>query len=496
MRTKEGKNMGKNRAFLEIPRQKPAVRPVSARIRDYREFEGELRESELENQAKRCMDCGVPSCHTGCPLGNLIPEFNELVANEQWQEAYARLSSTNNFPEFTGRVCPAPCEQACTLNLEQSPVNIKLIERQLASRAAFEDWIVPQVPSRRSGKKIAIVGSGPAGLACAQQLARAGHDVTVFERDEKPGGLLRYGIPDFKLEKSVIDRRIRQMKHEGVHFRCSTNVGIDISAAELRADFDSVVLCGGASAARDLPIPGRTAQGIHLAMDFLAAQNRVVDGLLPQSPISAEGKHVVVLGGGDTGSDCVGTSIRQGCISVVQLELMPRPPEERSAEMPWPYWPMILRTSSSQEEGCDRDWSVATKRFISDEDGKLRAIEAVRVEWLTLDDGRKTMREVENSTFRIEADICFLALGFVGPEKSTLLRELDVLLDERGNVKADSRFRTSVPGVFACGDLRRGQSLVVWAIWEGRQAAAQVDAALMGRTYLPIMPHDAELRLG
>ncbi|GBD26068.1 Glutamate synthase [NADPH] small chain [bacterium HR30] len=479
--------MGKITGFLEYPRELPPRRPVKERLRDWRELEGKHPEERLQIQAARCMDCGIPFCHKGCPLGNIIPDWNDLVYRGRWREAIDRLHSTNNFPDFTGRVCPAPCEEACVLNINDDPVTIKQVEKQIIDHAYKEGWVVPLVPTRRTGKRVAVVGSGPAGLACAQQLARAGHEVTVFERADRIGGLLRYGIPDFKLEKHYIDRRIAQMEAEGVTFRTGVDVGVDVSYQDLRRQFDAVVLAGGATQARDLPIPGRELKGIHLAMEFLPQANRRVAGDRVPNQITAKGKRVVILGGGDTGSDCLGTSNRQGAIAVYQFELLPQPPESRTEEVaPWPYWPMILRTSSSHEEGVIRDWSIQTKRFSGDDQGNVKRLHAVRLDWVK-ENGRMVMREVPGSEFTLEVDLVLLALGFVGPEKY-LLEQVGVALTERGTVAVDENYMTSVPGVFSCGDMRRGQSLVVWAIWEGRECARGVDAYLMGRTDLKATP--------
>lgn len=478
--------MGKTTGFLEHERVLPPKRPVRERLKDWREMEGHLPIVEIRQQGARCMNCGIPFCTRGCPLGNSIPDWNDHVYKDRWQAAIAALHSTNNFPEVTGRVCPAPCEEACVLNIDGTPVTIKQIEHQIADRAWEEGWCKPQPAERSTGKKIAIVGSGPAGLACAQQLARAGHAVTVLERDDRIGGLLRYGIPDFKMEKLLLDRRLAQMEAEGVTFRTSANVGVDVSVDELHAGFDAVVLAVGATQPRELPIPGRELPGVHLAMSYLVPQNRILAGDVVE-PIVATGKNVVILGGGDTGSDCLGTALRQGASHVTQIELLPRPPDQRTEEMPWPEWPMILRTSTSQEEGGEREWAILTKAF--EGDGKLERLRVVRVEWERDALGRVKMREVEGSDATIEADLCLLALGFVGPEKGNLLSSLAVSLDDRGNVSADTeRFATSVEGVFACGDARRGQSLVVWAIWEGREAARAVDLWLMGESALPTTP--------
>ena len=480
--------MGKITGFLEIERELPSRRPVVERLRDWRELEGKLPEDKLREQGARCMDCGIPFCHKGCPLGNIIPDWNDLVYRGRWRPAIDRLHSTNNFPEFTGRVCPAPCEEACVLNLNNDPVTIKLIEKQIIDHAWKEGWVVPHIPTARTGKTIAVVGSGPAGLGCAQQLARAGHWVTVFERADRIGGLLRYGIPDFKLEKLLVDRRVQQMEAEGVTFCPNTNVGVDYPVDRLRQEFEVVVLAGGATASRDLPVPGRELEGIHLAMEYLPQQNKVVAGDTVSRQITAQGKRVVILGGGDTGSDCLGTANRQGAISVHQFELLPQPPDARTDGVaPWPYWPMILRTSSSHEEGVFRDWSINTKRFSGDEQGRVQKLHAVRLEWVN-DNGRPVMKEIAGSEFELECALVLLALGFVGPERRGMLTDLGVQLDQRGNVAVDDEYMSSVPGVFSCGDMRRGQSLVVWAIWEGRECARGVDKFLMGRTDLPSSP--------
>jgi glutamate synthase (NADPH/NADH) small chain len=481
--------MGKITGFLEIDRELPARRPVPERLRDWRELEGKLPEDKLQQQGARCMDCGIPFCHKGCPLGNIIPDWNDLVYRGRWKAAIDRLHATNNFPEFTGRICPAPCEEACVLNINNDPVTIKQIEKQIIDHAWKEGWVRPQVPPVRSGKKAAVVGSGPAGMACAQQLARAGHSVTLFEREDRIGGLLRYGIPDFKMEKHLIDRRMEQMEAEGVTFSPCTNVGVDYAVDRLRKEFDAVVLSGGATWARDLPVPGRELKGIHFAMDFLPQQNKTVAGDVVPRQITAAGKRVIILGGGDTGSDCLGTSNRQGAISVHQFELLPEPPPSRTNGVaPWPFWPMILRTSSSHEEGVIRDWSINTKSFSGDANGNVKTLHGVRLEWVQGADGRMNMKEMPGSEFALDCDLVLLALGFLGPEKPGLLTDLGVQLDARGNVAAAENYMSSVPGVFACGDMRRGQSLVVWAIWEGRECARGVDAFLMGRTDLPTSP--------
>lgn len=472
--------MGKVTGFLEIDRQDRKYKPAADRIRHYQEFVIPLSEEATRSQASRCMDCGIPFCHNGCPVNNQIPDWNDLVYHGEWRRALENLHSTNNFPEFTGRICPAPCEASCTLNLQDQPVTIKSIECAIIDRGFAEGWVVPEPPRRKTGKKIAIVGSGPAGLAAAQQLARAGHDVHVYEKLTKPGGLLRYGIPDFKMEKHHIDRRVAQMQQEGVTFHCGVNVGVDMTVDELTGRHDAVVLAGGAEKPRDLPLPGRELDGVHFAMDFLTQQNRRVSGepLGTNKPILATGKHVVVIGGGDTGSDCIGTSVRHRALSVTQLEIMPRPPEKENKLLTWPDWPLKLRTSSSHEEGSARDFSVLTKEFIG-ENGAVKGLRCVRVD--------SDMQEVPGSGFTIRADLILFAMGFVSPVHEGLLDRIGVNFDARGNVSADTRaYITSRDNVFACGDMRRGQSLVVWAIREGRQCAAAVDAHLMGETELPV----------
>ena len=480
--------MGKLKGFIEYERKTPKRLPIADRLKNYREFESKLDEAELSQQGARCMDCGIPFCHRGCPLGNVIPDWNHFNYLGKAEAAIDRLHSTNNFPEFTGRVCPAPCEEACTLNINSEPVTIKLIEKQTADRAFAQGLIKAQPAAVKTGKKVAVVGSGPAGMAAAQQLARAGHSVTLFERDDRIGGLLRYGIPDFKMEKHLIDRRMKQMLEEGVTFRTGVNVGVDIKASELRKQYDAVVLSGGATQARDLPIEGRNLKGIHLAMEFLTQQNKVVAGDTVPNQIVATGKNVIILGGGDTGSDCLGTSHRQGAKHVYQYELLPQPPEHENKELTWPNWPVKMRTSSSQEEGGDRDYAILTKRFSGDAEGNVKKLHGVRVKWEADASGRMQMVEVPGSEFEQDVDLVLLAMGFVGPEKPGLVKDLGVALDERGNVKANEDYQTSVPGVFACGDLRRGQSLVVWAIWEGREAARGVDTFLRGHTDLPASP--------
>ena len=478
--------MGKETGFLEYDREVPGADDPRERLRHYKEFVKPLEGDRLRKQAARCMNCGIPFCHTGCPVNNLIPDWNHLVYEDDWRNALDVLHSTNNFPEFTGRVCPAPCEAACTLNILDAPVTIKTIENAIVNRGWAEGWIVPQPAQEPTGKAVAVVGSGPAGLACAQQLARAGHAVTVFEKSDRIGGLLRYGIPDFKLEKQLINRRAVQMEAEGVQFRTGAEVGVDVSIQALRDNFDAVVLAGGAEEARQLDIPGAELPGVRLAMEYLTQQNKRNAGddemrAAPRGTLSAKGKHVIVIGGGDTGSDCVGTANRQGAASVTQLEIMPQPPEREDKATTWPHWPVKLRTSSSHEEGAERDWAVLTKRALPNGKGDVGALECVRIEW---DNGRFV--EVPDSTFTLKADLILLAMGFVGPTRRGLLDRAGVDLDDRGNVAADTdRYAASVDNVFACGDMRRGQSLVVWAIREGRQAARAVDEALMGESLLP-----------
>jgi glutamate synthase (NADPH) small chain len=468
--------VGKATGFLELDRHDRTYDKPESRLTHYR---------ELKAQASRCMNCGIPYCHTGCPVNNIIPDWNHLVYEGDWKNALEVLHSTNNFPEFTGRICPAPCEESCTLNIDDAPVTIKSIECQIVDRGWAEGWIVPQPPLRKTGKSVAVVGSGPAGMACAQQLARAGHSVTLFEKADRMGGLLRYGIPDFKMEKHVINRRLVQMQAEGVEFRTSTEVGMQVSVESLRENFDAVVMSGGAEAPRMLEIPGYELAGVRLAMEFLTQQNKRNAGddelrAAPRGTLTATGKHVIVIGGGDTGSDCVGTSNRQGAASVTQIEIMPKPPAREDKALSWPDWPLKLRTSSSHQEGCDRDWSILTKRVVGD-GGVVEGLECVRIEWVN-----GQIREIAGSEFTLEADLILLAMGFVGSVKSGMVDQSEVVLDVRGNVAANVQdYATSQENVFACGDMRRGQSLVVWAIREGRQCARAVDLALMGVSELP-----------
>ena len=472
--------MADPRGFLAHERELPHRRPVDIRIKDWKEVYEPFPANHLRDQASRCMDCGIPFCHNGCPLGNLIPEWNDLVHRDDWQEAVERLHATNNFPEFTSRLCPAPCESACVLGINEDPVTIKQVEVEIIDRAFAEGWVTPQPARERTGKAVAVIGSGPAGLAAAQQLTRAGHEVTVFERNDRLGGLLRYGIPEFKMEKRVLDRRLDQMRAEGTVFRAGVDVGVDITVDRLRLDFDAVLLAGGSTVGRDLPVPGRELGGIHLAMEYLEPSNRVQEGDLAAPAIDAAGKHVVIIGGGDTGADCLGTAIRHGAASISQLEIMPRPPQERADSTPWPTWPLMYRTSSAHEEGGDRVFSVNTERFHGDAEGRVCSIELVEVEMV---DGR--FQPVPDSERSLPAQLVLLAMGFTGPDRAGLLTELGVELDGRGNVVRDGAWVTTVPGVFVAGDMGRGQSLIVWAIAEGRAAAAAVDRALTGETQLP-----------
>jgi glutamate synthase (NADPH/NADH) small chain len=516
--------MGKPTGFMEFERHLPRRRPVKVRLRDWREVYEPFSAEDTAEQGARCMDCGIPFCHDGCPLGNLIPEWNDLVYRDDWSEAIERLHATNNFPEFTGRLCPAPCEAACVLGINEDPVTIERIEYEIVERAFTEGWVTPKVAETATGRTVAVVGSGPAGLAAAQQLARAGHAVTVFERAEKPGGLLRYGIPEFKMEKAVLDRRLAQMEAEGVTFVCSTAIGQgpppgatttsntdtdtdtgadapepgqergqgtasapDVTvrpAADVHAEFDAVVLAGGATLPRDLPVPGRSLDGVHLALEYLKPSNLVQEGALAASPINAKGKHVVIIGGGDTGADCLGTAHRQGAASVHQLEIMPEPPSDRLAENPWPIWPLILRTSAAHEEGGQRLYAVTTTEFVDSGSGTVSALRGHEVETRT-DDGRPVFEPVPGSDFELPCDLVLLAMGFLGTERRGVVDELGIELNQRGSVAADADWATNVDGVFVCGDQTRGQSLIVWAIAEGRSAAAAVDRWLVGQTSLP-----------
>ena len=479
--------MGKTTGFMEYERKDEAYIPAEERIKNYKEFTQPLKKNELKNQGARCMDCGIPFCHSGCPLGNLIPDFNDAVYQGKWEKAAQILHATNNFPEFTGRLCPAPCEEACVLGINEDPVSIENIEKNIVETAFDNNWIKPVLPLKRTDKKVAVVGSGPAGLAAAQQLNRAGHNVTVYERDEKPGGLLRYGIPDFKMEKNVIDRRLEVLKAEGIVFKTDVHIGIDIKAKELKANYDAVVLCGGATIRRNLPIPGSDLKGVVQAMDFLPQNNRRVDGVKKfENEILATDKDVVVIGGGDTGSDCIGTSIRQGAKSVSNFEIMPMATTERPENQPWPFWPMRLRTSSSHKEGAERFFSISTKKFIGDADGNLKGLITSKVEWEMIPGQRPKLKEVPNTEKEWKCELALLAMGFTGSE-TTLADQFGLELDARTNIKAtEENYKTNVPGVFVAGDQRRGQSLIVWAISEGRQAAYHMDMYLMGKSELPL----------
>jgi glutamate synthase (NADPH) small chain len=516
--------MGKPTGFLEFPRRLPGRRPIPVRVRDWREVYEPFPEESAREQGARCMDCGIPFCHEGCPLGNLIPEWNDLVWRGQWAEAAERLHATNNFPEFTGRLCPAPCEGACVLGINAEPVAIERVEYEIVERAFAEGWVVPQTPAVRTGKSVAVVGSGPSGLACAQQLARAGHDVVVFERAEKPGGLLRYGIPEFKMEKAVLDRRLAQLEAEGVTFRCATAVGVApgadpdgpvtvepgerrgpgtanapdvavVSATSLLEEFDALVLAGGATLPRDLPVPGRGLRGVHGAMEYLKPSNLVREGALDESPITAAGKHVVIIGGGDTGADCLGTAHRQGAVSVHQFEILPRPADARPDDNPWPTWPLIYRVSSAHEEGGERVYAVTTTAFVDDGIGGVTALRGHEVEMTTVD-GRPVIEPVPGTEFDLPCELVLLAMGFLGAERHGVVAELDLAIDGRGNVACDGDWATSHERVFVCGDMTRGQSLIVWAIAEGRSCAAGVDRALVGETALPapLVPGQLALR--
>ncbi len=478
--------MGKPTGFLEVARRERNYQPVEQRIRHFEEFTLPLNDEEVSLQGARCMDCGIPFCHQGCPVNNIIPDWNDLVYRSDWHQALRVLHSTNNFPEFTGRICPAPCEASCTLNLTEQPVAIKTIECAIIDKGWQQGWIHPQIPARRTGRQVAVVGSGPAGLACAQQLARAGHAVVLYEKQARIGGLLRYGIPEFKLEGYLVDRRIAQMQAEGVEFRPNSHIGQNIPARRLLDEFDAVVLSGGSEHPRDLPIPGRELQGVHFAMDFLTQQNRRRHGVKipPEQAITATDKHVLVIGGGDTGSDCVGTSRRQGARSITQLEILPKPPEREDKLLTWPDWPLKLRTSTSHEEGCERDWSVLSDAFVGD-NGQVRALQLLRVDWQQ-NNGRWEMQKLPGTQFELPAELVLLAMGFVHPVHQGMLKELGVELDGRGNIQADTvSYKTSIDKVFSAGDMRRGQSLVVWAIREGRQCARAVDEYLMGESDLP-----------
>ena len=479
--------MGKITGFLEFERQDESYETPKKRIKNYKEFTIPLEESKLQDQGARCMDCGIPFCHSGCPLGNLIPDFNDKVYKGKWKEAAEILHSTNNFPEFTGRLCPAPCEEACVLGINEDPVSIENIEKNIVEKAFSEGWITANPPKVRTEKKVAIIGSGPAGLATAQQLNKAGHTVTVFERDEKVGGLLRYGIPDFKMEKTVIDRRVKVLEDEGIHFKTNAHVGINIDANRLKEEFDAIVLCGGASVRRHIPIPGSDLKGVTQAMDFLKLNNQYVDGIVDfESVISAKDKNVIVIGGGDTGSDCIGTSNRHGAKSVTNFEILNKPSEGRPAHQPWPYWPMKLKSTSSHKEGVERFFSISTKEFIGDNNENLKGLKTVEVEWIFKTGERPQLKEIEGSEKEWECDLALLALGFTGAEK-TLAEQFGLNMDFRTNIEASSKdYTTNIPGIFAAGDMRRGQSLIVWAISEGRQAAHHVDRYLMGETNLPL----------
>ncbi len=484
--------MAKVTGFMEYARAKQPYRPVEVRKHDWHQVMLPWPIDPLKDQAARCMDCGIPFCHEGCPLGNLIPDWNDLVYRDQWQDAIQRLHATNNFPEFTGTLCPAPCEGSCVLGINDDPVTIKGVELTIIDKAWENGWVQPQIATVKTGKKVAVIGSGPAGLAAAQQLARAGHDVTVFERADRIGGLLRYGIPEFKMEKRVLDRRLEQMQAEGVVFQTNAHVGVNVSIDDIRADFDALLLAGGACAARDLQVEGRELKGIHQAMEYLPLQNKVCEGdATPDNFISAKGKHVIIIGGGDTGADCLGTANRQGAKSVHQLEIMPKPPNVRPEDNPWPEWPRIFRTASAHEEGVERVYSVSTKRFVDDGNGHITGLELVRVEMVNVDGrvsvngGRLTLEEVPDSHEVLPCDLVLLAMGFLGPEKPGMLEQLGIALNERGNVVRDENWMTSIKGVFTAGDMQRGQSLIVWAIAEGRSAARGIDKYLMGSSDLP-----------
>jgi len=477
--------MADPRGFLKHGRKLPERRPVKVRIKDWQEVYKDFPKESLQRQASRCMDCGIPFCNNGCPLGNLIPDWNDLVHQDHWQDALDRLHATNNFPEFTGRLCPAPCEAACVLGINEDPVTIKQVEVEIIDRAWEEGWVSPVLPSVQTGKRVAIVGSGPAGLAAAQQLTRAGHTVVVFERDDRIGGLLRYGIPEFKMEKRHLDRRLDQMRQEGTEFRSNVEIGVNITADELKAEFDAVLLAAGATQCRELPIPGRELEGVYQAMEYLPLANRVQEGDLKEPPISAEGKHVVIIGGGDTGADCLGTAHRQGAASVRQFEIMARPPKKRDASTPWPTWPLQLSVSSAHEEGGKRIFSIATKKFVDDGNGRVAALKTQNVETKSAGGGRPYFKPFRDTEKEFRADLVLLALGFTGPEQGPMLAQFDIELNNRGNVARDNGWATNVEGVFVAGDMGRGQSLIVWAIAEGRAAAAAIDEWLMGESLLP-----------
>jgi len=478
--------MGRITGFIEFEREKQPYRPVDKRLADWRQVMAPWPAEPLKTQASRCMDCGIPFCHQGCPLGNLIPEWNDLVYRNQWLQAIHRLHVTNNFPEFTGTLCPAPCEGACVLGINDAPVTIKAVELAIIDKAWESGWIKPEPPAQKTGKRVAVIGSGPAGLAAAQQLARAGHDVHVYERDDRIGGLLRYGIPEFKMEKRVLDRRLQQMQAEGVVFKPDSHVGMDINANDLCQEYDAVLLSGGATTRRELPVPGRGLDGIHQAMDYLPLQNRRCEGdnIDPEAFISAEGRHVVIIGGGDTGADCLGTANRQGAKSVHQLEIMPKPPDSRAEDNPWPEWPRIYRVASAHEEGVERVYAVSTTQFLGDENGRVKGLELVKVE-MQNKDGRPGFEETPGSRHTLPCDLVLLAMGFTGPEKQGVLTQLGIELTGRGNVRRDKNWMTNVNGVFTAGDMQRGQSLIVWAIAEGRSAARGIDQFLMGSSDLP-----------
>ncbi len=477
--------MGKPTGFMEAGRELPHKRPVAERIKDWKEYYLPMHPDHLKTQAARCMDCGVPFCHQGCPLGNIIPDWNDLVYRDRWKEAIERLHATNNFPEFTGRLCPAPCENSCVLGMDSytQPVTIKQMEVSIIDHAWEQGWVKPQIAHKKTGKKVAVVGSGPAGLACAQQLARAGHAVTVYERADRIGGLLRYGIPEFKMEKRHINRRMEQMQAEGVTFVTNANIGVTIPIEDLRKNFDAIVLCGGATQARNLDVPGRELKGTYFAMEYLPQSNKVQEGDKVENQINAKDKNVVILGGGDTGADCIGTAVRQGCKSLVSFELLPQPPDTRPGDNPWPQWARIFRTAPAHDEGGERIFSVMTKK-LTGENGVLKKLHGVKLEWIPQPSGPPKMQEIPGSEFEIPADLVFLAMGFLGPEKNPLFEKLGIELDPRSNVKADANKMTNVPGVFVAGDMTRGQSLIVWAISEGRKAAQGVDKWLMGETLL------------